>query len=259
MKHPARVVVTRSPHRTVGEIRINRWGRHSLEWESYLEKCSMLLLALCNDVSSVHTQPIKITYENDGKTRRYFPDLQVSVGGETYFVEVKMVSALAKPETRQRFETITTAMADQGQSLRFITDAEAWVQPRLHNLEHLYRFMNLEPGSAEAASVIDLLTCDGPLPIQTVAARCNIKTSSIYALIAAHRLTVDLNQKLSHQSLVGLPNHPYPPLAFREVLNEAWRSAVPEQQPLANRLDCRPPVCPADSVEKWSLAHFPAS
>lgn len=257
MKHPARVIVTRSPHRTVGEIRINRWGSHSLQWESHLEKCSMLLLALCRDVSSVHTQPIKITYESDGKTKYYYPDFQVSVSGETYFVEVKMVSALAKPEVRQRYEVIAATMADQGQKLRFITDAEAWAQPRLHNLEQLYRFMNLEPAATEAESVIDLLTREGLLPTQTVATRCSVKTSTVYALIAATHLTVDLNQGISHQSLVGLPNYPYPPLTFQEVLNESWRSAVPEQQPLANRSDYRPPVYSVDSVEKWNFAHFP--
>lgn len=119
---PARKVVTRSPHRSVGYVAGAGLGGTHAEHESGLEKTFVVLASVCSGVEGLEPQPFRMPWTDpEGKTRTYVPDYRVTfTDGTQVIVEVKPRKFVERHEAL--FEQATRHLASSGHSFFVITD-----------------------------------------------------------------------------------------------------------------------------------------
>lgn len=87
---PARTVITRAPHRSVGAVHEPWFQSEPIQHESRLEKLCIEILLLTPSVVRIEHQPLKVEFEMEGKAHTYTPDLRVTLAdGSQALVEAK--------------------------------------------------------------------------------------------------------------------------------------------------------------------------
>lgn len=97
---PARPVVTRAPHRSVGLITPSGLDCPQVAHESFLEKNFIALALMCSATKQLYHQPFRLELvDTDGVSRRYVPDfLDKYTDGPGAVVEVKPKTFVQKSE-----------------------------------------------------------------------------------------------------------------------------------------------------------------
>lgn len=135
---PARQVVTRSPHRTVGLINAGWIQSIPIEYESQLERRFIHLALLMPELISIRHQPFKIEYHDGERTRVYVPDMLLFLeGGRHAVIEIKPARFVEKH--RAKFDAVSNVLAKQN-STYFVVTEEHILEDRWARAEYWLHF-----------------------------------------------------------------------------------------------------------------------
>ncbi|MCP4597951.1 TnsA endonuclease N-terminal domain-containing protein [Neptuniibacter sp.] len=115
--------------------------RPSIAWESLLERSACYRFEFSPAVIAFYEQPDPIKFYFQGKLSRYTPDFRLHLNnGETWFVEVKPLKHLQRPDLFQKFLTISDEYRNQGYGFIVITDEELNHFDLESNLTHIHYY-----------------------------------------------------------------------------------------------------------------------
>lgn len=138
---PARQVVTRSPHRTVGLINAGWVQSSSIEYESQLERHFVHLALLMPELVSIQHQPFKISYREFEKERTHIPDMLLALkGGRHAIVEIKPSRFVGKH--KEKFDAASAVVAEK-KGTYFVATEEHIDQDRYARAEYWLRYARI--------------------------------------------------------------------------------------------------------------------
>lgn len=120
----SRKVVTRSGRGFRGYFPSKKLNR-SVQFESLLERDAIRLFDNSNEVVSFREQPTIIYYYVDAIQKRYHPDFEVILKGDTVIhVEIKPSSRLATTELSTKFRAINHRYKHRPEHFVILTEVE---------------------------------------------------------------------------------------------------------------------------------------
>jgi hypothetical protein len=124
MKPAARVLVRRSPHRSVGAVHAPHLQADPIEWESPWENAFVHIAIGCPVVAHVTAQPFKLEYiDSLGRKRTHVPDYLVRLrSGARLVVEVKTTAYL--DEHREKFDRSSEVLCSRGAWYYVVTEKQ---------------------------------------------------------------------------------------------------------------------------------------
>lgn len=158
----ARNVGTRRKRRPMGKF-VSVKNRGMMPWESQLELDMFRLLEVDNAVVAYKPQPELLTYDNDEKVRRYYPDIEVEfVTGKKQLVEVKDDGDANDPTNKREFAIRTQLYAEIG--LEYVVRDRSWIHQgvALTNAKQMLLFNDLRPDTLMRARVRELFHVSPP-------------------------------------------------------------------------------------------------
>ena len=125
-------------------------------FESTIERDYLYLLDLEAAVTTFEEQPPTLTYEHNGKTRRYTPDFLIREAGREVLVECKPEAKLEHNDNLLKFAAARSFCEVRGWSFRVVTDTELRQGHLLENVKCLtYRDRyNPPPDVSKAMSTL---------------------------------------------------------------------------------------------------------
>lgn len=217
-KGPVRAVIDQCPHRNVGSIEYGEKTLYPADWESPFERGLIYLLLQCHDVKTIETQPEEVTYELDGKKRKYTLDIAVTMSSwERIPVESKSLRHLLQEPALNKYLAIAEAYRKKGQLLDFITEDQL-NQDWLKTARLLKRYFFIDVDEAVRRGVDALLQAT-PLKIESLLEALDSTASlgDIYALVAKGEICIDWDAPLNRGAEVSLPEKPYRRLSYEEI------------------------------------------
>ena len=106
-------------------------------FESTLERDYLYLLDFEPSVTTFEEQPLTITYEHDGKVRRYTPDFLIREADREVLVECKPAAKLEHNDNPLKFAAARIYCEERGWSFRVVTDMELRRGYLLENIKRL--------------------------------------------------------------------------------------------------------------------------
>ena len=199
----AREVISPSGGIMRGKFPSRKNGR-MVHHEGLLELDALYLLEASPLVQSYREQPITIYYPDGARTRRYTPDLEVTLQtGQTVWVEVKPRRSLQNEEVRHKLSCISAHLERSHQPFVVLTDEVLREQPRQSNVRAIvHRAMGTH--ATPQAAYMALLRCVHQLPadLATATQLLAIHAMEPYTLLMAGWLRCTLDQPLNHQTLI---------------------------------------------------------
>lgn len=123
-----------------GKYPSQKMGR-MIQWESQLERDTILLLEYSPDIVAYQEQPRKVIYIIDGKMVAYFPDFEVWHADQRHgYIEVKPDEIAQRKDQKERFVHIEAKLADEGSYFLVMTEKQIRKQPLLRNLQMVERY-----------------------------------------------------------------------------------------------------------------------
>lgn len=254
-KGPVRAVIDQCPHRNVGSIDYGEKTLYPADWESPFERGLIYLLLQCHDVKTIETQPEEITYELNGKKRKFTLDIAVTMSSsERIPIEVKSRRHLLQESALNKYLAIAETYREKGQLLDFITEDQlnqGWLKTA--RLLKRYFFIDVDEAVKQG---VDALLQAAPLKIESLLEALGPTASlgHIYALISKGQICINWDAPLSRGAEVSLPDKPYRRLSYEEIrhsgrfhdlLEEISLGRRPEdQRRLAYARTFRRPVLP---------------
>jgi len=208
------------PHRTVGGFNVHHINPFPVEYESYNERYSTLLLSLCHDVSSIRSQPVVFEYvDEQGKHRKHTPDFEeTSIPGEPLYLEVKAIEDLLKPQNIAKYIPIAKEYRRKGKNFQFLTNIQIENQPVFEAVKLLFRYVNSVASLAHLERAQHFLN-DGAMPIAILLEKAQMELRDVYTLMAKRHITFDLTKPLNRNSYISLPNQPYGGITLEAILS----------------------------------------
>jgi hypothetical protein len=175
----------------------------AVEHESALERDFVLLTRFLDPSAAITAQPITISFESEGRSRRYTPDFRVASSRGSELIEIKYRADLRAQWSRLRpaFE----ATRKTGERFRIVTES-AIRGPLLDNARRLLplRAAPLDPAVADRA-----MAAARSLPAPTFGAVVSAAAEdraqalgAVWRLIARGLLLVDLTKPVLLDSVV---------------------------------------------------------
>ncbi len=202
-----RRVITRSGVRRRYAIPCYRDGDREAQCEAAEEAAACILLDACPGIE-FQEQPLTLTFSWLGKPHQHVPDLLVASPGRYEFWECKRDTEARNFWIRKRAERLQTLLAPTGVGYRVVTGREVFAGHYLENARLLRRFATHRvPSSVESEAELQVRQT-GTVTIQRIqrALRTGTGIADILALVYRGDLSVDLNVRLTAQSLVFLPD-----------------------------------------------------
>lgn len=206
MNSLARRVVTRSKGRVVGHFFSYRNQQH-LQWEPQLERDCMRVLDVLPDVGSFSEQPFPLRYMCSGKEMTYYPDLLVTRAGRQTVIEVKPYEKAITPEAIEKFNNIESALAELGISFEVWTEKEIRSEPRWSNVILLMSTQRQRIELPADDVLVELFSECSSLSLRQLSKRLrkvNARGQAL-SLVSAGKLVTDLDQPITRDSLIWLP------------------------------------------------------
>ncbi|BBB24610.1 TnsA endonuclease N-terminal domain-containing protein [Amphritea japonica] len=149
----SREAVTRSRMTVRGRFPSAKMGR-MVDWESQLERRACYRFEFSPAVLSFKEQPQPIRFRIGDQLAKYTPDFELElVNGETWFVEIKPLDHLRKPELAERLSLAAGWFKRNGYKFIVITDEEL-IHPDLEsNLAFLRHFQTHEINESTVSHV----------------------------------------------------------------------------------------------------------
>ncbi|GAB2893448.1 hypothetical protein GCM10027046_23030 [Uliginosibacterium flavum] len=171
--------------------------------ESLLEMAAVELAEFSRGVVAIDEQPVNITYQLDGKSRRYTPDFRFKwENGEQWYVEVKPLELLNEPANIARFAAIARFFEAQGAAFVVLTERQLKLPVRNKQIKYLLRYMPRVP----TAVPVQILQqwCPGHSFSFLEAERMLGGSSQLLGLLAQRTLVCDLDKPRSPDTVVRL-------------------------------------------------------
>lgn len=228
----ARHLVDQVPYRITGAVHVLGQSELPPEYESFLERDAIMLLAMCADVGSILSQSEKNHYPNaEGGQSRYTHDLLVEVAElGSVRVEVKPLRRLLSERVSAEIQILAQNFISERQRFEILTDDAIRMQPRLDNVRRLRAFLR-HCMTAGARERITTVLNEGPRVIDELIREIGDPDtwSDVLALVARQDLCIDWTKPLSRQTLVSLPNAPFPRLSYEQIVRSGrFRPLVDE-------------------------------
>lgn len=161
---PARQVISRSPHRTVGSIHASWFQADPIHHESDLEAGIAKTLLLAPTVESIRPQAIKLTYWDGADERTHVPDFLVTLRDKrTAVVEGKPERFV--PEHRQKFDACATLLRQRGVDYFVCTDKHA-DKARVARADELLQAARMAAPAEQLAELIAWVRTSGRATVQ---------------------------------------------------------------------------------------------
>lgn len=192
-------------------------GRRAVAVESTLERDFALLQRFDPEVAHVEEQPVRVEYRDaGGAPRRYVPDFLVrytTSNRAPQLVEVKFSTdpALVAGQLEERFAAARSYAGQRGWAFAVVTELDIRT-PRLANATFLLPYRGRAPIAAARAHLLIALAAM-PEPIGVLARKvadamgcdpsCVLPT--LWGMVARREVRVDLDQPLTMNSLLHLP------------------------------------------------------
>lgn len=225
-----RDVIRQSPHRTTGGHTFPDLSDQPICRESDLERKAILLLACCHDIAAMSSQQTIDYVDPEGVSHKYTPDLRITIGNTTRYIEVKPLGRLLAPDKQPHYAMIFRAMAQTGQQLDFITDDQVDQDPHRESADLLKRYRS-HPLQDVALIGLRKALANAPTTIRSIFAkhRLPITLADIYAAIAQRHVWIDWSEPLSTDSTIALPNSGFGGLTYEDVLYSGRYGCVLQQ------------------------------
>jgi hypothetical protein len=195
MKMPNRKITNATPFKTLS--RIPDLTGQSHDAESLLEAANIQEKILDPNVLEFETQPLTVSFLHDGKIRRYTPDLLVQYKDRELpeIEEVKPHKKTQTEEFRQWEAAVRPVLEKTDAAFAIVTDRDLYLEPRLTNLDILFRYLRWPIEEVERREVLSWFH-SGPLKLGELrrrAALVKISVGVIFHLLARHELVADIN------------------------------------------------------------------
>ncbi|WP_432258358.1 Tn7 transposase TnsA N-terminal domain-containing protein [Cupriavidus sp. TMH.W2] len=226
---PMREIENLHPGRTVGGSFFPGRGTYHAIDESALEALASLAIALAADIHFAATQPLRLTYEWQGRKHRYTPDIYIRRKRGPALVEVKELETLLRYEDLEKHAAKARQLCELHASLVFITD-DVFSCGRFleQNLLKLQTHLRLPPDDS-SFSVISHVLRDQSLSIKDVMYAADVSFGEILRLLAHRRLACDWYAELTPRSGISLPGRPFSLFDSSEILNAGEFSDLLEE------------------------------
>ncbi len=208
------------PARLVGVRSRGLSGRVALDqgsagFESSLEQDLIELLDFDPRVSELLTQPFSIYHQEDGRRRRYTPDLRATFFGdlpEVIVYEVKYQDELRADwkRLRARFGAAYRHCRQNGWRFKVLTEKHIRT-PYLGNVKFLRRFIRLPEQELISGQLLYALKATGPTTVQALLSAAYMSSEArlraipvLWKMVADRRLGCDLNVPLTMSSTIWM-------------------------------------------------------
>lgn len=224
---PARKVVHRSPHRSVGILACSWIQEHGIEYESQLERRFLQQALVLPMVKRVIHQPFRLEYLEDGKTHTYVPDFLLFLAdGMKVVIEVKPQKFLKSH--RHKLTEAQRILAEKEVPFLVVTDQEIDDGIKVHNAAYLLRFAR---GTASEEAKQRCLNClrtsPNGLQMADLIQETGVPEKDILHFVGRTTLSIDLSEPITEATIVHIPKeeqHDY--LHFINWLNTAPGHAI---------------------------------
>lgn len=187
-------------------------------FESSLERDWLIALDFDPSVVLIQAQPFTIKYDEDGRRRRYTPDIlaeaiQPNGRRATTVYEVKPQEALCNDRClyRARFNAAVRHCRAQGWRFKIVTEREIRT-PYVNNAKFLRRYRTISKQLHVAQQLFYTLQALGETTPQTLLAAAYLTKEKrmaalpeLWRLVAAREVGAVLNEPLTMQSPIWLP------------------------------------------------------
>lgn len=221
---PARKIVTRSPHRSVGIIACSWIQNDCIEYESQLERRFLQRALLFPSIKKIFHQPFKIPYVDKGKNLSYTPDfLLVFRDGSVVVVEVK--PAVFVPKHKHKLNAAQIFLASQNYPFLTLTDDEIDSAFYAKNSALLLRYARSTIANDVRERCISFLrNRTEPISISNLIDGTATSLSEIYHLVGRGSLSMSIANEISHDTIITIP-HEEKENGFIRFCN--WFNATP--------------------------------
>jgi hypothetical protein len=201
---PARPIITRSPHRSVGIVNAPHLQEEPIHWESLRERSFIRLALTCVAIRHIHYQPFVIDYvDNDGQSRKHTPDFLVTLrSGTRLVVEIKTTPYIA--EHREKFHRSAAQMRNKGGWYYVVTEKELDTE-REERAEVWRRYARAPAPADEIERALQLVRENerGQTGAQLSAADVSLQT--MYHLLGRRILSVGSDLLLTDTTTLNFP------------------------------------------------------
>ena len=170
--------------------------------EGLLELDAIYLLEASPQVVRYREQPTTITYPDEGRVRRYTPDLEVTLqSGARIWVEVKPAVFLAREDIQHKLQCVAAHLKRSGQAFVVLTDEVLRQEPRQRNVRVIcHQAMRVRPSAAFAQSVLSRCAMDLPANLTRATLVLAAHGAEPYSLLMAGLLRCRLDTPLSPET-----------------------------------------------------------
>jgi TnsA endonuclease N terminal len=193
----ARQPVTRSRGQVRGQFSSTKM-KGMIAWESQLEQKACYHFEYSPVIVAYREQPETLCFQYKNAMCRYTPDFQLTrVDGEIWYVEIKPLAKLFKPEMLERLQLAHQFLAEKGYNFIVITDEELNYPSRIRNLKILRPYLRFEiPAYITQQAKTWLVHTNEP----TVATLIDFvdSKSTAFALLAQFHIRFDLEKPLTN-------------------------------------------------------------
>lgn len=190
----------------------SRKGVAPADYESTLERDFLTLLEFSPNVSAFDVQPVTVTWRQNGKERRYTPDVLVhyEAGSKPELYEVKYRQDLWKnwKSLRPKLRAGVHFAKEQGWRFRLATEVEIRT-PYLENAKFLLTFVRRKAPPESCAQLLARLrelreTSPGGLLLAVCQDETNraLLTPALWHLVGTFRIGADLHRPLNMDSRI---------------------------------------------------------
>ena len=202
---PARKVVHRSPHRSVGILACSWIQEHAIEYESQLERRFLQQALILPIIKRVMHQPFRLEYLLEGKTHTYVPDFLVHfVDGTKAVIEIKPEKFLKGH--RHKLEEAERILAEKDVPFLVITDAEIDDGVKAANASYLLRFAR---GSASVQAkercLQALHVSNGALSLEHLILQAEVSEAEILHFVGRATLSLNASEPITNTTIVHVP------------------------------------------------------
>lgn len=201
---PARRIVSRSPHRSVGIVScswLQSWG---IEYESQLERRFIQCALVFPFLHSVIHQPFKISYLHEGQERQYTPDFICNfTDGSRVVIEVKPKAFV--PKHQPTLSAAATVLGSSGVPFSVCTDKELGKSIATNAATILRYTRGAIPHTALGSCVAFLAERRGSASLAELLLGTGIPLNDVLHLIGRHSLSIPSLSDINPTVTVSIP------------------------------------------------------
>lgn len=182
-------------------------NKSTIWFESHLERDFIYLIEFDKSVVRYQEQPFKIKYFLNGKQLLYTPDFFVERQDKKQVVEIKPQSKAEKSEFVHFSKVITNHLAEKDYEYFVITDSTIRLQPRLSNIQLLWRYARFPINTKHKILLHELFGESlqfSFLEVCSFLSQAKEQKELVYALLFHGYLVTDIEKPITENSVLSI-------------------------------------------------------